>query len=264
MLTVLHLTDMHLYADANRELKGVRTLTSFRAVKSLAWQMFPHPDLVILGGDLAQDELAATYRVLGDDLLGWCGHVRVTPGNHCCPPAMQRTLFQALSIPAMEKSEIAFGSWQIVTLNSHESSASPNGVLGPGELARLEKILQDTTANHLLLALHHHPVAIDCPWMDAMMLEDAEHLWKLIDQSDKVRAVLFGHVHQEIDRHRGPVRLLATPATSIQFKPCTEEFELDTLSPGFRSLQLLDDGTIKTTVHRVDGFLPDLTDRSFY
>jgi len=264
MLNLIHLTDMHLYADGKHKLKGVQTLASFRAVKSLAWQMFPSPNLLLLGGDLAQDELADTYRVLGDDLLGWSDAVRMTPGNHCSPSAMERTLFHTLSIPPMAESEITLDSWQIIPLNSHHAPSSPNGLLGETELTRLERLLQENTAEHLLLAMHHHPVPIGCPWMDAMMLEDADPFWELVDQNPKVRAVLFGHVHQEVDCYRGSVRLLATPATSIQFKPRSLEFVLDPLSPGFRSLQLLDDGSIQTTVHRVEGFLPDLNDTGFY
>jgi len=264
MLTILHLTDFHLYVDGEQTLKGVRTLASFRAVKSLAWQMFPSPDLLLLGGDLAQDELASTYQVLADDLHGWCETVRVTPGNHCCPSTMQRTLFSSLAIPAMERSAITSDRWQIIPLDSHDASRSPNGLLGQSELDRLEQLLQTTESSHLLLTLHHHPLPVGCPWMDAMMLEDADRFWHLVDRCDKVRGVLFGHVHQEVDCYHHGVRLLATPATSIQFKPRTEAFELDPLSPGFRSLQLMVDGTIDTAIHRVQGFLPDLNDREFY
>ncbi|MDX8409665.1 MAG: metallophosphoesterase [Mariprofundales bacterium] len=262
--TLLHLTDMHLYTDDKQELKGVRTLASFRAVKSLAWQSFPNPDMVLLGGDLAQDDLTSTYRQLGDDLHGWCDTVRFTPGNHFRPSAMARTLFPALAIPPMEQSVVTLGAWQVVPLNSHDAQASPRGLLGDSELQRLESLLQASKAEHLLLALHHHPIAVDCPWMDAMMLEGADRLWELIEASGRVRAVLFGHTHQEVDSDHDGVRLLGTPATSIQFKPKTISFELDAQSPGFRSLQLQDDGTIQTTVHRVHGFLPDLDDSESY
>ncbi|MDX8413439.1 MAG: metallophosphoesterase [Mariprofundales bacterium] len=261
MPTLLHLTDMHLYTNEAEELKGVRTLASFRAVKSLAWQSFPNPDMVLLGGDLAQDELTSTYCQLGDDLHGWCNTVRLTPGNHCCRlSTMSRTLFPTLAIPPIEKSEMTLGAWQVVPLNSHDAHAAPSGLLGNSELERLEALLQTTKAEHLLLALHHHPIAVESPWMDAMMLKDTDRLWQLIEGSDKVRAVLFGHVHQEIDYDRGGVRLLGTPATSIQFKPKTTSLKLDKQSPGFRSLQLQGDGTIQTTVHRVHGFLPDTND----
>jgi len=120
---------LHLYADRNQKLKGVQTLASFRAVKSLAWQMFPSPDLLLLGGDLAQDELADSYRVLGDDLLGWSDAVRVTPGNHCSPSAMERTLFQMLSIPPMAESAVTLDAWHVIPLNSHHAPSSPTACL---------------------------------------------------------------------------------------------------------------------------------------
>lgn len=263
--TVVHLTDLHLYADGEQRLKGVQTLASFRAVQGMARRMVPHPDLLLLGGDLAQDETAQSYRRLARELAGWCATVRVTPGNHCDPPTMERALFPPLEIPPLaEEGGVRLGPWMVVPLNSHDGSVAPAGRLGAPLLERLERLLRDPPAEHLLLAMHHHPVTIDCPWMDAMMLEDADDFWHLVDASRAVRAVLFGHVHQELDRWRGAVRLLATPATSIQFLPRSRRFELDPRAPGFRLLTLHGDGTITTTVHRVEGFLPDLHDTGFY
>ncbi len=265
MPLILHLTDMHLHADAAGRLKGIPTLASFRAVKSLAWRRHPAPDALILGGDLAQDELGPTYRLLADDITGWCEAVRVTPGNHCNLPVLERTLLPALDMPPMRASELRLENWLVIPLNSHDPDASPGGRLGEDELARLERLLAETDADHALIALHHHPAPIGSPWMDAMMLEDADDFWRAIEASGKARAVLFGHVHQELDTMRGDVRLLGTPSTCVQFKPQTETFALDVASPGYRWLHLSPDGGIETGVERVEGFLPpDPDDTSFY
>ncbi len=265
MPLILHLTDMHLHADAAGKLKGVPTLASFRAVKTLAWRQHPKPDALILGGDLAQDELAPTYRLLADDITGWCDAVRVTPGNHCNLPVLERTLLPALDMPPMDASELTLGNWLTVPLNSHDPDASPGGRLSEGELARLERLLDETEAAHVLLALHHHPAPVGSAWMDAMMLENAGDFWRAIEASDKVRAVLFGHVHQAFEGERNSIRLLGTPSTCIQFKPDTADFALDVASPGYRWLRLNPDGSIETAVERVDGFLPpDPDDNSFY
>jgi Icc protein len=63
-----------------------------------------------------------------------------------------------------------------------------------------------------------------------------------------VRLVLGGHVHQEFEQRRGGVLVLATPSTCAQFTPCTEHCVMDMKPPGYRWLELLPDGTVRTEV----------------
>ncbi len=265
MALLLHLTDFHLYADPGAELKGVRTLASFRAVKSAAWQRFPRPDAVLLGGDLAQDELATTYRLLADEILGWTKRFLVTPGNHCDLGALRRTLLPALGIPGLDAEPPLIDNWRVLTLNSNDPEASPGGRLGADELERLKRELARNEDAHVLIALHHHPLPIGSPWMDAMMLEDCDAFWQTVRTCDRVRAIVFGHVHQVFDTEHQGIRLLGSPSTCIQFRPNTERFELDDASPGYRWLRLFPDGRLETGIERVEGFVPpDLSDTSTY
>lgn len=61
-LKLLHITDLHLYADPAAEIYGVQTDVSFRAVLESAlsddqWQ----PDAVLITGDLVEDCSRAGY-----------------------------------------------------------------------------------------------------------------------------------------------------------------------------------------------------------
>ena len=47
------------------------------------------------------------------------------------------------------------------------------------------------------------------------------------------------------------IRMLTTPSTCVQFAPGSEDFALDDLSPGYRSLRLYADGSVQTEVVRV-------------
>ena len=63
----------------------------------------------------------------------------------------------------------------------------------------------------------------------------------------------------------GTVRVLTTPSTCFQFKPQTESFSLDDQSPGYRWINLYDDGSIKTEVARIPEALQGLqTDTNGY
>lgn len=72
-----------------------------------------------------------------------------------------------------------------------------------------------------------------------------------MDACPRVRGVLWGHIHQELDVERNGVRLLATPSTCIQFAPRSDDFALDHLLPGYRWLRLHADGRIETGVSRL-------------
>jgi len=264
MPVVLHISDTHLYADPERQLKGVDTTASFRAVLDKARRDFPQPDAVILGGDLAQDETAATYRKLCDLLEDWNVPFLVTPGNHANLNSLKKELLQPLLQHRRHEADLRLGGWQVIALNSHDSGKVA-GKLGRDELVRLDALLDNARGKHALVALHHHPHPVGSRWMDEIMLENADAFWAVLNRHPQVRAVQFGHVHQAFDGERDGIRLFGSPSTCVQFKPDHDDFALDDQSPGYRWLELLPDGGINSGVERVAGFIPpDLNDNGFY
>ncbi|HXR02678.1 MAG TPA: phosphodiesterase, partial [Pseudomonas sp.] len=73
----------------------------------------------------------------------------------------------------------------------------------------------------------------------------------VLERFPQVKALLWGHVHQEFDQLRQGVRLMASPSTCIQFAPQSEDFKLDSRAPAYRWLRLHDDGQIETAVSRI-------------
>jgi len=59
-------------------------------------------------------------------------------------------------------------------------------------------------------------------------------------------------VHQASDRRRKGVRLMSTPSTCSQFRPNSDDFALDSRSPGYRWLNLSASGAIETEVIWLD------------
>jgi Icc protein len=93
-------------------------------------------------------------------------------------------------------------------------------------------------------------------WIDSQAVRDADEMFETLVRYKGVKGVLWGHVHQEVDYLYEGVRMLATPSTCIQFAKHSDDFKIDDLPPGYRSLRLLPSGEIETMVHRV-------TDRQF-
>jgi len=99
-------------------------------------------------------------------------------------------------------------------------------------------------------------------WLDAMAVDNADELFRLIDAAPQVRAILWGHVHQVYEGERKGVRLLSCPSTCVQFLPGSDGFALDTLPPGYRWLTLYPDGRIDSGVERLPAYPAGLDTRA--
>ena len=147
---------------------------------------------------------------------------------------------------------VDLGHWRIILLDSSIPGAVP-GYLADDQLQLLERALSEAPERHHLVCFHHHPVSIGCRWMEPIGLRNPDALFAVLERHPQVRAVLWGHIHQEFDQQRGGIRLLASPSTCVQFAPGSEEFQVDTTAPGYRWLRLHADGRLETGVSRVTG-----------
>jgi Icc protein len=143
------------------------------------------------------------------------------------------------------------GEWLFVMLDSYQHGMAA-GRVGEGELARLDAALAAHADRHVLVCLHHHPVAAGSRWLDTVGLENGDALFEVLDRHRNVRVLLWGHVHQAFDGERRGVRLLATPSTCAQFKPGSDQFAIDQRPPGYRWFELHDDGRVESAVVWVD------------
>ena len=245
---IAQLTDTHLEERRGGTLLGMDTDASLGHVLELVRAAPQAPDLLLATGDLANHGSEAAYRRLRESLdalgLPWFW----LPGNHDEGTQMRRVIGRERPMVR----SIRVGAWQIVMLDS-TVPGEVGGRLGTGELALLERLLAAEPARHALVCLHHQPVAIGCAWLDEQMVADADELFAVLDRHPHVRALLWGHVHQDFAARRGSVQLLASPSTCIQFAPASEGFRLDEQAPGLRWLELHADGQLLTRVARVQG-----------
>jgi len=245
---LVQLTDTHLCRARGGTLLGMDTDHSLRATIELVRRERGRIDVLLGTGDLAANGEAEAYQRLEDYFSALCQDHFWLPGNHDRREAM-------LSVPTAPQRlvrEIRAGAWQVLLLDS-QVPGEVGGALGEAELCLLEDALAaaGTEGLYSLVCLHHQPVAVGCQWLDEQMVADAEAFFAVLDRHRGVRAVLWGHVHQEVERERGGVRLLASPSTCVQFAPGSARFRADTCSPGYRWLDLHADGRIDSAVSRV-------------
>jgi Icc protein len=245
---VAQITDTHLFAGESQELLGLPTAKSLNAVLNCLQKLQPQPDLLLLTGDLSQDETVESYCRLYQSLLPLKIPVYWLPGNHDIPFLMDQVLNTA---PISAEKTFQQGGWNFVLLNS-AVLGRVEGKLSSQSLNWLEQQLQANPQRPTLLALHHPPFPIGSDWIDGINLQNSADLFAVLDRYPQVKLVLFGHIHQEFDHWRHSVRYLGTPSTCVQFKPNSANFALDQLKPGFRLLYLYPDGNYSTQIERVD------------
>lgn len=259
---VLQITDTHLFANKEQTLLGINTWQSYQAVLHAIQEQAQSWDLVVATGDLVQDQSIEAYQHFVSGILTIPAPCVWLPGNHDFQPAMRQVLTDA-GISA-EKQVLAGEAWQILLLDSQVANVA-HGEISQAQLDWLAEKLQACPERHTLLLLHHHPIPVGCYWLDQHRLRNTEALDRLLNHYPQVKHLLYGHIHQQVDTYWHGRRLLATPATSVQFKPQSTRFALDTLAPGWRWLELHPDGQLSTQVCRIQQglFLPNTSSQGY-
>ena len=248
---VIQLTDSHILAGAGERMRGVDTRRSFEAVIDFALASGAVPDLLLLTGDLSQDGSAESYRYLSRRLNASGFPVFYLPGNHDDTERMREHL---TGDGIHHARRVVAGCWQIVLLDS-TVDGEVGGCLAQAQLDFLHHTLAEHADRHALVCLHHQAIETGSRWIDALGLENAGEFRQELARHRNVRAVLWGHVHQEARHTRDGIEWMSTPSSCVQFKPGSAEFAIGDEAPGYRYLELVGDGRIETRVTR----LPDAT-----
>ena len=196
----------------------------------------------LITGDLIQDDSAAAYQRFRDMLLPLRMRMHCVPGNHdvrdLMLPVCSRPPF---SYCAMEE----VGEWMLMGIDSCIHGEA-GGKVARSELERLTKTINATTARHVMVFLHHPPVPLGSAWLDTVGLKNGDQLLDTLQESGRVRMLLFGHVHQPYDAEHGGIRVVGTPSTCRQFEPGSDDFAVDDRPPAYRHIELFQDGSIET------------------
>ena len=256
---ILQITDTHLFAGETDTLLGINTLHSYHAVlDAIVKQQLP-ADLIVATGDLVQDQSTRAYQRFTDGIARLPAPCVWLPGNHDYQPSMAQELAAAGISPS--KQVLLGDQWQILLLDSQVQSV-PHGELSDDQLIWLDNCLAQQPDRHTVVMLHHHPLASGCTWLDQHSLRNSHMLAEVLTRYQNIEGILCGHIHQDLDVMWNGIRMLATPATCVQFKPHCTNFTLDTAAPGWRYLELTtgDNPSLTTQLFRLDTdeFSPDL------
>lgn len=245
MINVLQITDTHLFSDPAGELYGVNTRQSLMSVLQHKNITGVNSDVLLLTGDLSHDETEDSYEVLNSVIEPLGIPVYCLPGNHDVPAFMEKRLQNTTNSGILHTTQ---NRWLIVLLDSSVPGAV-EGQIREEVLLKLDELLaENTAAKHVLIAVHHNPVKVGSAWMDRIGVQNGDALFNVLRKYDSVKAVICGHIHQELETQVNNITVYGTPSSCFQFKPNTPEAEIDDKPPGYRIMKLYDDGKIESQV----------------
>ncbi|MGI9236068.1 MAG: phosphodiesterase [Woeseiaceae bacterium] len=238
MIRILHLTDPHLFADSEGSLRGTVTQVSLQRVLDHYQAGDWKADRIVVTGDLIQDDSAEAYDRFRDLMLPLNMRIHCIPGNHdvrelmqpvCCAPPFSYCAYEEI------------GDWLILGLDSC-ATEDAGGFLTAEELERFSEIVERSSAKHVMVCLHHPPVAMGSKWLDTVGLRNGDEFLQQAVALGRIRLAVFGHVHQAYDAEHDGIRIIATPSTCRQFLPGSDDFAVDDQPPAYRRITLHNDG----------------------
>jgi 3',5'-cyclic-AMP phosphodiesterase len=240
---ILQLSDLHRFADPDARLFGIPTCELLQDVLAHVQESGLRPDHVVVTGDHAHDELPETYAAVRELLEPILDRLWPLPGNHDDRAALRAAFADRISGHGADRINFAFaaGDWLCLGLDTHVPG-SVGGRVGADQVEWIRRQLDDHKPRAAVLFMHHPPVDLGLTWLDRIGLEDAHLLRDLLAEEPHVRLVCCGHVHHESSNHVATAQVVTVPSTGLQFSPVSDVAQFVTAPPGYRIIDLDDDG----------------------
>ncbi|OGI19943.1 MAG: hypothetical protein A3B68_00140 [Candidatus Melainabacteria bacterium RIFCSPHIGHO2_02_FULL_34_12] len=233
---IIQISDTHLFGDKNRKINGSNSYENLKLVLNHIAALNERPELIIVTGDLSQDCTFESYQFLSN-LLDKTGiKYYFLPGNHDDVDILNKVFdFQWIKNEADYSIEFKNYLFYII-----DTSLYPNdyGELSGAQLLKFEKYLNENKNKQTIVFMHHHPILIESPWLDAMMLKQADKFNSIIKNHPQIKAVLFGHIHQVVEQKINGTYYASAPATCYQALAKTKMFTVEKHTPGYRIIEI--------------------------
>ena len=211
----------------------------------------PHPDAVLVSGDLADTAAPEEYRIVRDELARLPMPVHVLGGNHDDRDAL-REWFPVADAERAAGAEYRYvteaGGVRLVVCDS-TIPMRPHGRL---DLGWLEAQLD---AQAVVVAMHHPPFAMGMPALDEIALGAGETaaLGALLERSPQVLRVICGHTHRAAFTTLGGCGVFTCPGVHLtaRLEIGAPDYTMAAEPPGF-ALHVMVDGAVTTHVQPIE------------
>ncbi len=193
----IHITDLHL-VPPGRTLYGLDPNVRLRAAIADINAHHADAEFVLITGDLVHHGEPAAYEALRDALSQLRCPYHLLVGNHDDRELFKQVFPEApVDAKGFVQSLVPTSVGPLVTLDTHEPGTH-EGHLCERRLAWLDQTLTDLQGQAAFLAMHHPPLALALPAMDALRLQQHRQLSEVIARHGNVRHIFFGHVHRPV------------------------------------------------------------------
>jgi Icc protein len=247
-MKIIQISDCHLFADPQKN--GYNSVNPFRSLKRILDEVKVHqPGVLLVTGDITGDGSGESYqhfsKLIQESKMD-C-QIAIIPGNHDDQSQLKTNILNEylwLSNPRI----VLPNQWHIHLLDTQQQHTI--GHISEASLTSLSKYLSLHPNDYHLIAAHHHPIPCG-GWMDKHEWTNRQSFNAVVTEHKSVRAVVYGHIHMAIEQYRDQCVYLACPSTCWQFAN-KEYFATTDLMPGYRVINLQENGQISTSIHRLE------------
>ncbi|GAA4251716.1 phosphodiesterase [Dactylosporangium darangshiense] len=207
MPLIAHLSDPHITTGALAAEPAAGLHRALARVLALE----PAPDCVVLTGDLVDRGRPGEYDVLRELIGRFPLPIHLVAGNHDTKEALQQAFGLAETHYAAQ-----YPDFTVVVLDSLRPELGDAGLLGEEQLAWLDETLTTRTDARAFVCLHHPPMRVGIPGMDAIRLVDGPGLAEVVRRHPHVARVLAGHLHRVVTAGFAGTVLSVAPSTYRQ------------------------------------------------
>ncbi len=214
-MLIAQLTDTHITEPGERIaghfLPHERLARCVSAINALR----PTPDCVVITGDLVNSGSAREYAALKACLSELSPPFFLLPGNHDASAPL-RDVFDDHGYlgtgPTLDY-VIDDLTVRLVALDTRITGES-GGQVTHAQTAWLDEVLGAAPQRPTLLLMHHPPVDVGIPALDAIRCRNEMALTAVLERHRQVRHILCGHVHRHIQTTLSGIALTVGPSTS--------------------------------------------------
>lgn len=202
------ISDTHIRAD-----DGGAAATQLK--RAMAQARDYNADLILLTGDLVNDERADEYAVFAEAIADPPAPLYLMPGNHD-DRARIRDQFPAHAyLPRSEHLSFAIEGFPVRVISVDQIvPGETHGLVTPEVAQWLDRTLAAAPDKPTIVALHHPPFLTHDMLFDTIGLFDADLLASVIAEHPQVQRVICGHHHRVAVGQLAHAPVIVAPSTS--------------------------------------------------
>lgn len=250
----VHISDSHIGPTPDYNRHGHTPLPCARKIVDVINSLPVKPDFVMHTGDVVTFPDANAYRLAKETFADLEVPVYYATGNHDTSRDIHRSLpMGPKTLLSMNPDVLSYAfevkGYRFLVIDARgPDEIDPHGILSDAQLDVIRK--EATPDGPPLVVFTHYPCNLmDSTWMDAyMLIINGEKLHQaLLPARDRLRAVFYGHVHQNMQTMRDGILYVAVASTFSQFTAWPTDVVMGFNSlhpPGFNFVHLMPEQTI--------------------